>query len=157
MKLLVIHLSDIHIGGAGDFILNRAGKIADAVAHLDDGIRACVVAVTGDIAYSGSSAEYALAEALFSELRDRLTTALYLDDVQFVFAPGNHDCDFAATHQLRDIVIGSLVRGQTTEVGDELVVQCTAVQSAYREFIARFNKAVAPSSAAALMRDAVSV
>jgi len=157
MKLLVIHLSDIHIRGAGDFILKRADKIADAVAHLDDGVRTCVVAVTGDIAYSGSSAEYALAETLFTELRDRLKAVLSLDDVTFVFAPGNHDCDFTDPHQLRDIVVGSLIRGQTTEVGDELVVQCTVVQSGYRAFVARFNNSAPPSSGLALMREAVPV
>lgn len=157
MKLLVVHLSDIHIRGASDFILKRASKIADAMAHFDDKIGACVVAVTGDIAFSGSPAEYALAEPFFSELRDRLQEALAIDDVRFVFAPGNHDCDFSTTHQLRDIVIGSLVRGQTTEVGDELVTQCTVVQGGYREFVAHFNGAVPASSAPALMREAVQV
>jgi len=152
MKLLVIHLSDIHIRTAGDFILQRAEAVADAVTNLDDDIGVCVVAVTGDIAYSGVPTEYALAEAFFARLRDRLKSRLSLSEVAFVFAPGNHDCDFSGVHQLRDIVINSVVKGVTTEVGEELISQCTGVQQAYRDFVVRFSGVSSFGDAAALMR-----
>ena len=137
MKLLLVHLSDAHIRHDSDFILKRAERIADAVTNLDDDIKACVVAFTGDIAYSGEASQYGLAEQFLNRLRDDLAKAIGITDITFVFSPGNHDCDFSTPNQVRDILIGSVAKGATTAIGEELVHQSAIVQQEYRNFVQR--------------------
>ena len=53
MRLLLMHLSDLHITNSQDPVLNRNLQIADSVKNLDYTLDLCVVAITGDLAYSG--------------------------------------------------------------------------------------------------------
>jgi len=104
MKLLLLHLSDIHIKSEGDFILKRATLIADAMSGLDTLIEGCIVVVTGDIAYSGQADQYVLAEQFLDQLKARLVKTVMVSEIHVVLAPGNHDCDFSTPNQVRDIV-----------------------------------------------------
>ena len=54
MKLMLIHLSDIHIASEEDVITNRHSQIVNAVRNLDYSLDMCVVVVTGDVAFSGN-------------------------------------------------------------------------------------------------------
>lgn len=143
MKLLFLHLSDIHIKSNSDFVLKRADQIADAVANLDTGIEGCVVVITGDITYSGQATEYALAEQFLTELRASLTKTVGVADVPVVLVPGNHDCDFLTSNQVRDILIGTVTKGSVATVSDELVAQSIAVQDHYWQFADRMRRAPA--------------
>ena len=53
MKLVIVQLSDIHIKTADDLILQKAHKIVSAIKSVEPTATAFLLAVTGDIAYSG--------------------------------------------------------------------------------------------------------
>lgn len=135
MKLLLLHLSDIHIKSEGDFILKRADQIADAMSGLDTDIASCIVVVTGDIAYSGQVDQYRLAEHFLDELDSCLIKIV--PETHVVLVPGNHDCDFSAPNQVRDILIGTLSKGVVDSVSNELATQSMAVQANYWQFASR--------------------
>jgi len=54
MKVLLVHLSDLHIQGDEDPILYRAEYISSAVRNVDYELAACFIVVSGDTAYSGA-------------------------------------------------------------------------------------------------------
>lgn len=139
MKLLLLHISDIHIKSKGDFILSRADQIAGAMSSLDSEIAGCVVVVTGDVAFSGQKDEYALAEEFLSKLKACLIKTVQVPEVHIVMAPGNHDCDFSSANQVREILISSLANGSVSAVSDELAAQSLAVQTNYWEFASRMT------------------
>ncbi|MHB9102250.1 MAG: metallophosphoesterase family protein [Sulfuricella sp.] len=151
MKLLLVHLSDIHIKSDGDFILKRADQISRALTNLEDGIEGCIVVLTGDVAYSGQPGEYALAERFLIQLRACLIKTVGVADVPIVIVPGNHDCDFSTENQVRDILIGTVTKGAVTKgavtkISDELVRQSILVQSHYWQFVSRIKGTAVPTS-----------
>jgi 3',5'-cyclic AMP phosphodiesterase CpdA len=103
MKHLIIQLSDIHIKESEDTVLSRGGLITDAVKNLEPGIDRVYILFTGDISYSGTSAQYELAEqfirSLVTEISSKIADAHPLKcnriPVYVIVVPGNHDCDFS--------------------------------------------------------------
>lgn len=63
MSLSVIHFSDIHIKGTDDVILQRIDKLKAACVSALPSNGDVVIAVSGDIAFSGKKEEYALAKS----------------------------------------------------------------------------------------------
>ena len=76
MKLLLIHLSDIHITGDDDVITGRHSQIVNAVKNLDYSLDLCVVVVTGDIAFSGTDEQYLVAFEFFENTKQLLSDNL---------------------------------------------------------------------------------
>ena len=96
MKAVFVHLSDIHFGqekDGGTNALNADAKkqlIADAGAEIwKFGTPAKGVIVTGDIAYSAQTHQYAMAARWLAEL----TAAIGCDRTDVQMVPGNHDID----------------------------------------------------------------
>lgn len=139
MKLLLLHLSDIHVKSDGDFILKRADQISSALTNLEDNIEGCIVVVTGDIAYSGQPGEYVLAERFFLQLQACLIKVIGVADIPIVIVPGNHDCDFSTENQVRDILIGTVTKGEVAKISDNLLRQSISVQSHYWQFVSRIK------------------
>lgn len=87
-----LHLSDFHFSekaqlqGAGIVLESLLNTLTDMQRH---GRGVDLVFITGDIAYSGSAAEYGLAEAFLA----RLCTTLSLPRSAVLMVPGNHDAD----------------------------------------------------------------
>ena len=76
MKLLLLHLSDIHITSDDDVITSRSPQIVNAVKNLDYSLDLCIVVVTGDIAYSGTDDQYFVAFEFFDSLKQHLSDNL---------------------------------------------------------------------------------
>lgn len=126
MKLLIIQLSDIHIKGKKDRVFSRAEKIVEAVRNISTKIELCIVAVTGDIAFSGTEQQYADSLDIFETLRVGLPTALNGARVEFLAIPGNHDCDFNSGSKVRKSVISTVK--EDNEVDDSVIDAATIVQ-----------------------------
>lgn len=133
-RILIVHLSDLHIRADSENPalerLLKAGSALGARSELLAGIDGCLIALTGDLAFSGKAREYALlleaCRDLKACLEDRLRTT-----TTFVAVPGNHDCDFQAGDAVRE----TLIRNANPEViNDKYVDQCTFVQSNFRTF-----------------------
>lgn len=93
MKILFLHLSDLHIKGASQVNL-KVDKIVSAV-HSIGSVDKCILICSGDLAYSGNENEYKSVRKFFHFL----LTNLGKSKNQFIesyFVPGNHDMIFPA-------------------------------------------------------------
>jgi predicted MPP superfamily phosphohydrolase len=126
MKLLVLQLSDIHITDSKNRVFTRHSKIVDALRNLGTQIDLCIVAVTGDIAFSGKEAEYIDSLEIFDNLKQQLPIALNNAVVKFAAIPGNHDCDFSLDTKARKNVINTAKNDN--EVDESIVESATIVQ-----------------------------
>ena len=141
MKLLLIHLSDIHITTDDDAIIGRQQHIANAVKNLDHTLDTCVVVVSGDVAYSGTADQYVVAFEFLANLKESLAARLphtVTDDpisVHFIIVPGNHDCDFATSGPLREVVATSILDDNSRATEPDIVRTCTATQDSFFDFL----------------------
>lgn len=128
-KLFILHLSDIHIKKSSDEILNRSTEIARAIYSELPSIDKLIIAVTGDITWSGTEQQYILAEKLLGEITKNIKLEQENLSVEIVTCPGNHDLDFSHHDEVRDAVISSVRNG--AEITSRIVEATTAPQ---REF-----------------------
>lgn len=135
----VLQLSDFHFKGKDHPILDRAGAVVAAVRSLVQPVSAIYVVVPGDVAFSGSSAEYALADDFFSDLMETLCRDLPGVEIKLVFAPGNHDCDLRAPSDIRDYTLLKTRLGSVDPNG-AIVGNCIAVQDAFFAFASEFGQ-----------------
>jgi hypothetical protein len=132
MTALVLHLSDIHVQSVNDPILARHKLIANVLnPHLPSASAVFIVA-SGDIAQSGQEEEYTGALRFFERLRTDILSEKNLP-VEFVIAPGNHDCDFSGEQTVRNLVLKE-IPSQFREMPDPLIKASTDVQKNFFEF-----------------------
>lgn len=132
MTAIILHLSDIHIKGSSDPILQRAKHIADCTySSLPDASHLFII-VSGDIAFSGKSEQYAYAKNFFNQIKAFINEEKDIP-INFVIAPGNHDCDFDFDDRARQIVVTCLLN-QGEKPDDSVINICTAVQNPFFEF-----------------------
>lgn len=105
MLVSVVHLSDIHIKSAHNPVADRAKSIVDALFSFEPNVDICILALTGDIAYSGKAEEYVQALTFVLEIQSHITQRNKAARVELVAVPGNHDCDFSADTSMRDIIL----------------------------------------------------
>lgn len=86
-----LHISDLHLreseAWSQDAVLSSL--LEDIRCRITDGASIDFVLATGDLAFSGHDAQYALVEAFFDDLAD--TLALQREKIFCI--PGNHDVD----------------------------------------------------------------
>lgn len=121
--ILICHISDLHIKNEASVALERIPLIAGAIGSQITRPTNVIIAVSGDIAFSGKADEYALA----AQALERLLVSLESWDTSSKFllvSPGNHDCDFDAIPSvvqsalIKDIQEGST---QIVSISTELV------------------------------------
>ena len=108
MKMLILHLSDIHIRTANDVVLARSQHIVDAVKNLDPEVSAVVCVLSGDITHSGIDKEYLLALDFVHSLKTGLEQQFADATISFVAVPGNHDCDLSEATNARDVLLSAV-------------------------------------------------
>lgn len=134
MKLVLIQISDIHLRSNADPILFRVQQIAKAILGVQYQADIHIIALSGDVAFSGVELEYLIACEFFQGIINSLREALGPDSlIQFVAIPGNHDCDFSAPQAVRQLIIDSLDR-QKHEVDGGVVEICMEVQKTFFDF-----------------------
>ena len=138
MRVLLVHLSDIHIRTEVDAVLGRGELIANAAGSVDYDPELCVLVVTGDIAYSGTDEQYMLAESFLTsvatKLQDIITSHKSEAQVCTVVVPGNHDCDFSESGQARDIIADGIPRTPAQTRDKSIVEICLGVQDSFWSF-----------------------
>jgi hypothetical protein len=149
MKILVFQASDIHISTErypDNPVLKRVPQMVAAVRSLfldPQQVGGCLLLCSGDVAYAGLKAEYALALPFFRELRDGLVGLYPEAEQRTLFIPGNHDCNFKGDDQARQKLIedpdpDSLADGS-------IVTAATAVQNNFFEFCQQFSGSPNPA------------
>ena len=145
MRLLLLHLSDIHIVSEEDTVTARCSQIVDAVKNLDYSLDMCVVIVTGDVAFSGQADQYLVAMRFFNEIKENLSEKLSCNapaseiPIKIIIVPGNHDCDFTDATQVRDVIVDSVLTDGSKAMDKSIVELCTRVQSPFFNFWLRSN------------------
>jgi putative metallophosphoesterase protein len=93
MKVLFLHIGDMHItdhNGVNFFQIHKIVDTLNSVSEFDK----IVLIVAGDIAQSGTSAQYYHAGHLIGKLIATIKRELgYKDKIDVLCVPGNHDLD----------------------------------------------------------------
>lgn len=135
MRLLILHISDLHVKTAADWVISRASRIADAVRDVDYEVDLCVLTITGDITYSGLSEQYAAAEHWLKELARSLAKALPGGvPVKIAMIPGNHDCDLQRASAGRAVLIDGMLKDGRIALDHSIQSTCVQPQAAFFEF-----------------------
>jgi hypothetical protein len=137
MTVLMLHLSDIHIRGDKDPILLQGEYIASCTFVSLPEASAVFVIVTGDIAFSGKVAQYDAANRMFNTIRDSIVKEKVVP-VHFIFAPGNHDCDFSLSKTPRQVTLNS-VRENPNLLDDDVIELGASIQVAYKDFATKLE------------------
>ncbi|MBL8765183.1 MAG: metallophosphoesterase [Phycisphaerae bacterium] len=135
MRLLLVHLSDCHFRAdrGVSSLLRRADALADAIAAKCMEVDTCLLALSGDQAYSGKPAEYTVVDEFVRAVKSRITACRSGLTLHAVAIPGNHDCDFSLNQQVRDVVLKSLDVDQLTD--NSIVGACTSVQQGFFDWV----------------------
>lgn len=144
MKLAIIHISDIHLTGRFDrhtqTSIARSRKVGAAVVStlLDKGFSPdqIVLAVTGDIAFSGTAEQYAVAEEIISNVREKVEDS-FAAHIAIVLVPGNHDCNFTNAKDFRDTLVASV---QSPSLSRDTLEVALQPQHEFREFSERASR-----------------
>ena len=132
MKIVLVHISDIHLkeAPASNPILSRADQMAAAAASVAPEATRGFLVVTGDITQSGKESEVSLARTFLSGLREQLCRRLPDCPWSIVAVPGNHDCDMQEAGALRDTVLRGL--SPSSALDERVLSNCTVVQRHYK-------------------------
>lgn len=139
MKISILHLSDVHIHGNEDQILNESTNIASTCYADARSSDAFFVIVTGDIAYSGAEHEYKAFQPFLENIR-----TLIKDEgcplVEILTVPGNHDCILKPTSSVRELLIQNVITDPEVAEDDAVTDECSKVQKNYFDFRNQLTK-----------------
>jgi hypothetical protein len=142
MRIEIIQFSDIHFRKVGNPILDVVDELVHAVNSVDPSASLFLVVVSGDIAYSGQTAEYNVALRFFQEFREKLTKLRPDAVIEFVSIPGNHDCALPEKgEKLRETLIQGIIPSMQELNQDEaLFGQLRKSQAPYNKFRRQLGK-----------------
>ena len=107
MKLLIVHLSDIHFNQTSNSLLRKKEELFNSIKNQVRDVEKTIIIVSGDIAFSGKQEEYKIADDFFTEIIIKLEEYSQ-KSVNIVMTPGNHDCDFSINESVRKSVLKDL-------------------------------------------------
>lgn len=125
----ILHITDIHFGSIGNSASKRLQQLIKAIVSRTNKDSDILIAMTGDIAYSGLAEQYNEASQFVLSLKERLRERGCA--VNICVAPGNHDCDLGNAKQVRD----TLLANRDLPVGDDVVSILEQPQQAFRDFV----------------------
>ena len=132
--IAILHLSDIHVRTKANTVTRRVNALADALRSEGLPLKACFIAVTGDIAFSGLQSEYTIAGDFLFDLNKRIVADHPAARTEYLLVPGNHDCDFTQSTEIRDLAIANLPKGNALNFNGDIVSTCLSVQDNFFDF-----------------------
>lgn len=139
-KLLLLHLSDIHIRKSSDEILTRAESIASAAfPHLPE-IHTMALVISGDIAFSGTSDQYNLAATFIDNIKSAIAKEAPRVQLEVFLCPGNHDCNFRLHDDTRDAVLSKIRMLQDTDPSESLIKTASSIENEFFAFRDRISR-----------------
>lgn len=101
MSVQIIQLSDIHLSKENSsYILDKITSIRSIVGVKDINVDAVLILICGDLVQAGMKEEYDQLELCLSCLKEEIQYTYSDLFVQYIFIPGNHDCDFNKNENL---------------------------------------------------------
>lgn len=136
MKLLVVQVGDVHITRNTPGISDRFQKIGNAIRDLEPDVSAIVIALTGDLTWSGTKEQFEAFGIDFESCLRSVHNAFPTVEVNVVGVPGNHDCDFTDPMAgARQHILRSLARS-SSDIDEATVDLCCSVQKNFFGFLA---------------------
>ena len=93
-KIVMLHLSDLHISKKEDVNVKNVYKIAD-VLNTIPAFSEVFILVSGDVAYSGMPEQYNAAYKMFGTIISKIKSSYSGVKVNFMVVPGNHDVNLS--------------------------------------------------------------
>lgn len=141
-EIIVVQLSDIHFNAKNNSVQEKSEKLYDAIKNEIGRSKNIFIIITGDIANTGAKSEYDIAYHFLNNLEHKLKEyCQHSLEIHFIFAPGNHDCDFSTDEDIQEIreVMIEKVLTSPNDIKPSWIKQCVTVQENYFNFIANFN------------------
>ena len=141
MKLLIIHLSDIHAKAASDPVFERRDALVASVRHLTSGTDAVVLAVSGDLTQSATEEQFSAVWNYLSRMQTQLAKNIVASSqrevpVHLIAVPGNHDADLSTHDRVRDLVITSITAESLDDAdNDSIFSVCAGVHETFFTFL----------------------
>lgn len=141
MRVILLHLSDIHIRSGSNPIITRVKNIADALNICTDEECVCFLVVSGDIANLGNSKEYDIAYEFISDLLQEIRLNNKISQVYPILVPGNHDCNFANVKSTRRDLIDHLhqIDKPYDHIDNDYIHTLTSIQKEYFTFAQKLD------------------
>jgi len=116
MRLLVLHLSDIHLKTREDSFKINVDKMVQSLNSLDPADE-CAIVISGDLAFSGKSDEYSAMRSLLGYIIKKLVNKKFpKKHITVLCVPGNHDVNFKLIDRCYEDIINSFRAGTITEL-----------------------------------------
>lgn len=130
--VLFVHITDLHIKDEKSASLTRAKELANAIGSVREVDSHLVLILSGDVAFGGSEAQYALTSAFLQQVTSALQAWTW-HSVTILSAPGNHDNDYSSTD---DFTRQSLLSQARRHDEDEhrAIESLNCVQKRFTEF-----------------------
>lgn len=133
MRILFLHLSDIHFEKKDDLSETHIAEIASALSPASIGtIDKIFLFVTGDIGFSGKAEQYTCFNIFKSKLIGALKQYVLSDQLIHIYlVPGNHDIDYSTLAHTRkdceDILKGPLTFDWSNEIQSQVAfLRCSS-------------------------------
>lgn len=107
MKLVFIHLSDLHINEKTRISNKKIEKLADTLNTVEE-ISDIYIICTGDLAYSGNKNEYRNVEYFFRKLLREMKRVINDKYINIYAVPGNHDIQINSNNSFLELSKESL-------------------------------------------------
>lgn len=135
MKILIVHLSDIHLKAEDNPALKRKAQICTAFQNLTLDADGIFVVITGDIACSGKGEEYDKARELLDSIKSSIEK-YSKKTVRFIIIPGNHDCYYETKNKkVRETLIEDIREKWDTNIDEGVIDECCEAQNNFWEFL----------------------
>ncbi|MDR2965978.1 MAG: metallophosphoesterase [Treponema sp.] len=108
MKILFLHLSDLHIKDDSQINL-KVDKIINATQIIDK-VEKCILICSGDLAFSGKKEEYKCVSAFFASLLPKLRKSKD-HYIELYLVPGNHDMILPSDARTSDNILSYFKQG----------------------------------------------
>lgn len=138
MRFSIIHISDIHFqtNKESNYILEKTSNLINSVGNKLKYIDRLFIIITGDIANTGISCEYNIAREFLEILKSGLQKYHTKLSIEFIIAPGNHDCNFSNSNPTRNLIIDNIVKENINikTIENEFIETLTSVQKDFFSF-----------------------
>lgn len=133
-KLTVIHLSDIHAHDKDNKHLHRWNDISKACYQYIRNSEETILAITGDIAFSGNEKEY---QVIFDSFLSPLLMDIERETQKKPYVamiPGNHDCKLIPKDIVRETLIEAISEDPEKANDEKMIEACAEAQSEFFNF-----------------------
>lgn len=136
----ILHISDIHFREGHNWIADKGARIARAALPALQNATDVLILATGDVAFSGRDVEYSKARRFFDDVQNAILEALPHVRIHTRGVPGNHDCDFSQSTEVRDMLVDALIKeDKAHSAGTGVITQCLAPQQSFWDFEAELS------------------